>query len=119
MIIKRRNECYRELGITGLLFLILWFALSEITFIYVGIGVVILGVVAYPFRKANGILWEHIKEVVGFATQAVFLFLIYFLFVVPIGFFYKRRMGKRELEETSTWRNVDRVFNKEDLQKPW
>lgn len=119
MILKRRNEYYQELGITGLLFFLLWYFLKEEVLLYVGIGLVVLGFFIYPLRKGNGIFWDFVKDTLGQVMQSIFLFIIYFLIVTPIGFIYRLKNKNHRDISGGNWKEVNRKFDFEDLQKPW
>jgi hypothetical protein len=73
---------------------------------------------------ANGIHrgWMKLSEILGAIMSRVLLTVIFFLFIMPLGFI-SRMLGKNDLiltpSEPSFFKVRDHVYTKEDLEHPW
>jgi hypothetical protein len=113
-----KYQYYQELGLTGMLFLFIWFFTDQQWLIYVGLGFILLGVLVFVVRMINAKIWGILNDVTQRIGNSILLFLIYFLVVTPIGFFF-RLVRKNKGVKDSNLVDCEDVFSAENLTKTW
>jgi hypothetical protein len=125
----RTNFSKKELSDAGmaavLLCLIAGFLWDNLLFFKIAVPVVvltmILPVTLYPFA----VIWYNLANILSQIASRILLSIVYFGLVFPVGLI-RRMAGKDSLklklfkkDTTSVMVNIDKVYTKEDLKKPF
>jgi hypothetical protein len=107
--------------VCGLLILHIWqgwpFALALATLI--ALLVLVSQTLAVWIERS----WFGLAEILGRIVPPFVLFLVFFLFLVPIALvskWFRRKdylMIRRQL--STTWRETGKIFSESDMEKPW
>lgn len=115
---NKQRIYYLELGQMALLFVLLHYFLENQIYSYVGLGVVVLGLLIWQVRFANGWVWSKINKVTQAIGEFVLLFVIYFLIVTPIGWAFQLKNRKKH-NQKSTLVAIEKPFTADELRKTW
>jgi Saxitoxin biosynthesis operon protein SxtJ len=96
---------------------------KRIEFLYVAVGVAVVGLI-FPFAaKYIHLGWMGIAKVLGFINSHIILGLIFFLFLTPLALI--RRLGRKDLLQLrkrssgSYFTERNHKYSGKDLENPW
>jgi hypothetical protein len=106
--------------VTG--FLLLFLIYEKQWMLYVSLIVGIIGIIIKPLASIIAKGWMKLGELMGYIVSKVVLGTLFFIFLVPIAFFYNI-FNKDTLQlkrtEKSLWKVRDHHFVSDDLKNSW
>ena len=122
-MLKEQKEPFKTILTISTGFLIIYFFTNWTIALWVAIGVSIAGLFSAFLRKLIIELWFKLAWVLSLIIPNILLAAIFFFILTPIAFLYKWFGDKDALmlsnDKQSTYKNIDRVFDKTYFEKPW
>jgi len=120
------KEQARDTGMAAvLILLLLGYFLRNDSYYKISIIVLIIDMIIPTVFAPAAVIWLGLSKVIGKITSKIILTLIFFLVVLPIGFF-RKKIGKDSLQLKKFKKGTDSVFVErnhlytfEDLEKPY
>lgn len=103
-------------------FLLLFLIYDKEWFLYVSLGVGIVGILINPLATLLAKGWYKLGELMGFVVSKVVLTALFFVFLVPISFLYNIfNKDTLKLKKTgeSLWVNRNHDYVSDDLKNSW
>jgi hypothetical protein len=103
-------------------FLLLFLIYDKQWMLYVSFGAGIAGVFVKPLASLLAKGWFKLGELLGFVVSKVVLATMFFIFLVPIAFFYNifhKDTLQLKRTEKSLWKVRDHNFVSDDLKNTW
>lgn len=112
------------LAILALFFLVLTVVTHVFVFIYISIGLLVIGLFIRPLAGKLTQGWLAIAEIIGAFNSRIILTLVFYLVLTPLAvtfrFFNKNALGVvRSKGSVSCFSVRDHTFTKKDLEKLW
>lgn len=89
---------------------------------YVSITLLVLSIISKKATMIISNVWLSFSHYFGLVMNSVVMFIIFFLFLVPISFF-QRLFGKNQLLKKGTTNSHfiirNHWYTKKDIEKPW
>lgn len=102
--------------------LIIFLVMDVNWLLYVSIALLVLSIISKKATILIGKVWLSFSYYLGVFMNSIIMFIIFFLFLVPISFF-QRLFGKNQIlkKETNNSHFVIRNhwYTKKDIEKPW
>ncbi len=122
-MLKEQKEPFKTILTISTGFLIIYFFTNWTIALWVAIGVSIAGLFSAFLRILIIELWFKLAWVLSLIIPNILLAAIFFFILTPIAFLYKWFGDKDALmlsnDKQSTYKNIDRVFDKTYFEKPW
>lgn len=104
-------------------FLVLYFLSKQIVFLYIAMGVGILGAISSYLADKIDWLWTKLGWLLSFIVPNIIMTIIFYLILTPTAFL-SRLFGKSDpmdLKNTqaSLFKEKESTFSKESFEKPW
>ncbi|MDG1332096.1 MAG: hypothetical protein P8P74_07190 [Crocinitomicaceae bacterium] len=104
-------------------FLVLYFVSKQIVFLYIAMGVGILGAISSYLAEKIDWIWTKLGWLLSFIVPNIIMTLIFYLILTPTAFL-SRLFGKSDpmdLKNTqaSLFKEKEYEFSKESFEKPW
>lgn len=104
-------------------FLVLYFISKQIVFLYIAMGVGILGAISSYLAEKIDWLWTKLGWLLSFIVPNIIMTIIFYLILTPTAFL-SRLFGKSDpmdLKNTqsSLFKEKETKFSKESFEKPW
>lgn len=104
-------------------FLVLFYLSKQNAFLYVALGVGLLGAISTFLAEQIDWIWTKIGWVLSFIVPNIIMTIIFYLVLTPTAFL-SRIFGKKDamdLKNTSEslWKSKNTPFSKESFEKPW
>lgn len=104
-------------------FLVLFLILKQNVFLYIALGVGILGAISTFLATQIDWLWTKLGWILSFIVPNILMTLIFYFVLTPTAFL-SRIFGKKDamdLKNThdSLWKSKDASYSKESFEKPW
>ena len=98
----------------------LWLHISWI--IYVAIGLLVVSIISKKLTTFIGKVWLSFSNYLGVVMNYVLMFVIFYLFLVPLSFF-QRLAGKNQIlnkrNGNSHFHKRNHLYSKKDIENPW
>lgn len=96
---------------------------KQIVFLYIALGVGILGAMSTYLAEKIDWLWTKIGWVLSFIVPNIIMTIVFYLVLTPIAFL-SRLFGKKDVmdlrnTQESLWKSKGTSFSKESFEKPW
>lgn len=125
IVLMKKDSRYTHLQTLLVLILFLgvlyWFTHRPYLLLAAGL-LAVIGLVSPSATEILHKAWMGLSRVLGFISGTVFLSLVFFIIITPLGLFYRkfRKPGFRSLpHNNSSFINRDHLFVKEDLEDMW
>jgi hypothetical protein len=94
---------------------------SSWQWVYVGCGTLIFAFFPAAVVRRVMWLWLLLGELLGWVNSRILLSILYFGFITPLGWFYRRRNRWHvfQAELSSYYTRREHTFTAEELRKPW
>lgn len=106
---------------TGCLFIFLF--TEQRAWLYVSLVAGLVGILSPYLSTKIEWLWMGLARVLGYIVPNILLSLVYFLILTPLALLARLFSKKDPLQlkkpANSTFRDMDKVFNKSSLENPW
>ncbi len=104
-------------------FLVLYFVSKQIAFLYIAMGVGILGALSSFLAEKIDWIWTKLGWLLSFIVPNIIMTIIFYLILTPTAFL-SRLFGKSDpmdLKNTqaSLFKEKESKFSKESFEKPW
>lgn len=104
-------------------FLVLFFFSKQNTFLYVALGVGVLGALSSYLAEKIDWIWTKIGWVLSFIVPNIIMTLVFYVVLTPTAFL-SRIFGKSDPmdlknSQPSLFKKKDTTFSKESFEKPW
>ena len=104
-------------------FLVLYFVSKQIVFLYIAMGVGVLGAISSFLAEKIDWLWTKLGWLLSFIVPNIIMTIIFYLILTPTAFL-SRLFGKSDpmdLKNTqsSLFKEKETKFSKESFEKPW
>ena len=104
-------------------FLVLFLLSKQNTFLYIALGVGILGALSNYLAEKIDWIWTKIGWVLSFIVPNIIMTIIFYLVLVPTAFL-SRVFGKSDPmdlknSQASLFKKKETTFSKESFEKPW
>lgn len=104
-------------------FLALYFFSKQIIFLYIALGVGVLGAVSNYLAEKIDWIWTKIGWVLSFIVPNIIMTIVFYLVLTPTAFL-SRVFGKKDVmdlrkPQESLWKSKSTSFSKESFEKPW
>jgi hypothetical protein len=104
-------------------FLVLYFVSKQIAFLYIAMGVGILGALSSYLAEKIDWIWTKLGWLLSFIVPNIIMTIIFYLILTPTAFL-SRLFGKSDpmdLKNTqaSLFKEKESKFSKESFEKPW
>lgn len=102
---------------------VFFFITDRKEFLYVGLGVSVLGLALPVAAKYIHLGWMGLSKVLGFINSHIILGLVFFLFLTPLAL-VRRLTGKDPLQKrkktSGSYFSVrEQLYSDKDLENPW
>lgn len=115
---EEKTLYYRDLIITVLCYLVIFFFVRENNVLHIGAFHLLLSLVSPAFLKWNHLFWHYLTIGMQKITNPVLFGAIFFIILTPISFFY-RLFKKKKQAQSSTFVTVNESVDKEFFNVPW
>lgn len=106
--------------VTG--FVLLYFIYQSKVLLYIAFGAGVTGIFVHPLASLLAKGWYRLGEILGFLVSKIILFVLFYLFLVPIALLY-RRFHKDTLQlkrsTQSNWIDRNHLYISNDLRNIW
>lgn len=104
-------------------FLVLYFFSKQNTFLYIAIGVGVLGALSSFLAEKIDWLWTKLGWILSFIVPNIIMTIIFYVVLTPTAFL-SRIFGKSDPmdlknSQTSLFKDKEGSFSKESFEKPW
>jgi hypothetical protein len=104
-------------------FLVLFFISKQIWFLYISMGIGILGAISTYLAEKIDWIWTKIGWVLSFIVPNILMTIIFFFVLTPTAFL-SRIFGKKDPmdlknSQPSLFKSKEAMFSKESFEKPW
>ncbi len=122
-MLKEQKEPFRTILTISTGFLIIYFFSNWSVAFWIALGTSIAGLFSSFLRKWIIKLWFKLAWVLSLIIPNILLSVIFFFILTPIAFLYKWFGNKDPLmlsnHDESTFRDVDKSFDKSYFERPW
>lgn len=115
--LEKEKSYYSDLALSAILFLLLNFFFERDVFVFIGIGVVALGLMIRFFRKWNHLVWDLVNRITQPIGEFVLMFFVYFFVLTPIGILFQ--ISKKKRKTKSTLVDCEELNFPESFKKTW
>ena len=116
-------EQIKTTNVLGIFFLLLFIITRNYIFLYVSFIIFLAGTFISPFGSRLSKLWLGFSLISGKLNTKVILFLTYFLVLTPLAFLRKitskHTISLKKPATETYWKQINKKFSKEDLEKLW
>jgi hypothetical protein len=114
---------FETINVCSLFLLILFLVTGRRVFLYIGMGLLGVSIFVKPLGRLIAVGWLKFSYLVGTFNSRVLLTIFFYVFLTPLAVL-RRLLGQRLLqlekrEEGSYWKDIDKEFSREDLEKIW
>lgn len=104
-------------------FLVLYLISKQNVFLYISLGVGILGALSSVLAEKIDWIWTKIGWVLSFIVPNIIMTIIFYIILTPTAFL-SRIFGKSDPmdlknSQTSLFKQKETTFSKESFEKPW
>lgn len=104
-------------------FLVLYLVSKQIAFLYIALGVGVLGAISDYLAEKIDWIWTKIGWVLSFIVPNIIMTIIFYVVLTPTAFL-SRLFGKSDPidlknSQSSLFKKKDATFSKESFEKPW
>ncbi len=104
-------------------FLVLFFFLKQNVFLYVALGVGLLGMLSSYLAEKIDWIWTKIGWILSFIVPNILMTIIFYVVLTPTAFL-SRIFGKSDPmdlknSQVSLFKKKEATFSKESFEKPW
>lgn len=122
--LKAYMQALETLAILALFFLVLTAVTHVFVFIYISIGLLVIGLFIRPLAGKITQGWLAVAKMIGAFNSRIILTLVFYLVLTPIAvifrFFNKDALGVVRVKSAASCFSVrDHTFTKEDLENMW
>lgn len=113
---------FETLNVCSLFLLILFLITGNRVLLYCAVGLIGTSIFIRPLGRLLASIWLKFSYAVGTFNSRVLLSIVFYIFLTPLAL-VRRLVGRSHviMKEggDSYWKSVDKVFEKQDLDKTW
>lgn len=103
-------------------FLVLYFVKPLVLFLYIAVGIGMIGIFIKPLAKYIAIAWFKLADILNFVFSKIILGAIFYLVLFPISVMYRMSKNDKLLlkrQKSSVWVEREYKYKAKDLENIW
>src|SRR5690606_79305 len=122
IVLLHREKALATIIFLALVLLIVYLKFDAIWAVYLAVGLLAIALISKKITLFIGKLWFAFSHYLGLVMNQIIMFVIFYLFLVPLSFF-QRLMGNNQIlkkhKGDSYFHQCHHLFTKKDIERPW
>lgn len=119
----KRSKSLETIIVLALASVLVFIIFDLKTFLYVGLGFLIIGIISKSATQLIHFLWMKFADILSYISSRIILSFVFYIILTPISLLYriskKKALFSKAQSASSNFIERNHLYTKKDIENPW